>query len=201
MAINEDVFLQNIAARANAINRVVNNSEPNGVDRRSQSLPSPRDMNSDYDGWSDPTLGISSQFSPVNDIQESYKQPITEDAYARSRMREDIKQSMMNEQIDLSALEKVNANDIEAFMNSNRLDRIRKINNEPASKTVVSQGGLVVDYSLIKDIVNNCLDAKLEAMSGKLNLIMLKGGEIKLVDNKGNIYAAKLEKIGNTNKK
>lgn len=66
-----------------------------------------------------------------------------------------------------------------------------------------------IDYSLIKAIINECIETKLEEMSkrGLLNEgttlkgIGLSSGKIKLVDNKGNVFSAKLEYQGNTKDK
>jgi hypothetical protein len=61
-----------------------------------------------------------------------------------------------------------------------------------------------VDYTIIKAIVNECLkeffDKQTLNESASLKTIGLQNGNISLVDNKGNIYKAKLEKIGNKNK-
>lgn len=62
------------------------------------------------------------------------------------------------------------------------------------------EGGGSVDYSIIKAIINECLNERLQD-SGTLTSIGLKAGKITLVDNKGNVYQAKLEKIGNKNDK
>ena len=66
-------------------------------------------------------------------------------------------------------------------------------------------GGAGIDYALIKTIVNECLEQKLNEMAerGLLNEgttlkgIGLNEGKIKLVDNKGNVFQAKLEYKGN----
>lgn len=61
-----------------------------------------------------------------------------------------------------------------------------------------------IDYSIIKAIVNECLNEHLSEHGGEmssLKTIGLKAGTITLVDNSGNIYKAKLEKIGNKNQK
>ena len=76
-----------------------------------------------------------------------------------------------------------------------------------------STGGGGVDYALIKTIVNECIEQKLTevltelAHKGVLNEgatlqgIGLSAGKIKLVDNKGNVFQAKLEYKGNTKDK
>lgn len=58
-----------------------------------------------------------------------------------------------------------------------------------------SHGG-GIDYALIKTIVNEAVEAKLNE-SGTLKAIALSAGKIKLVDNKGNVFTAKLEFQGN----
>lgn len=65
-----------------------------------------------------------------------------------------------------------------------------------------STGG--IDYSIIKAIVNECLNEHLSGRGAEvssLKTIGLKAGTITLVDNSGNVYKAKLEKIGNKNQK
>ena len=73
----------------------------------------------------------------------------------------------------------------------------------------VNSGGGGIDYSLIKTIVNECIETKLNEVLSKglltegatLSGIGLKNGKIKIVDNKGNVYSAKLEYQGNTKDK
>lgn len=81
----------------------------------------------------------------------------------------------------------------------------------PARRQVTESigGGLGIDYALIKTIVNECLETKLNEMAqqGLLNEgatlkgIGLGNGKIKIVDNKGNVFSAKLEYQGNTKDK
>lgn len=60
-----------------------------------------------------------------------------------------------------------------------------------------------VDYSIIKAIVNECLNEYFSRKpineSTSLETIGLQNGNITLVDNKGNVFRAKLNKIGNKN--
>lgn len=58
-----------------------------------------------------------------------------------------------------------------------------------------------IDYSIVKAIVNECLNEfskKQLNESASISTIGLKEGKIKIVDTKGNVYAAKLEYKGNT---
>ena len=57
-------------------------------------------------------------------------------------------------------------------------------------------GGSSIDYSLIKTIINEAVEAKMNDV-GTLKAIALTAGKIKLVDNKGNVFTAKLEYQGN----
>lgn len=60
----------------------------------------------------------------------------------------------------------------------------------------ISHGGGGIDYALIKTIINEAVEAKLNDV-GTLKAIALTAGKIKLVDNKGNVFTAKLEFQGN----
>lgn len=60
----------------------------------------------------------------------------------------------------------------------------------------MSHGGGGIDYALIKTIVNEAVETKMNDI-GTLKAIGLTAGKIKLVDNKGNVFTAKLEFQGN----
>ena len=139
----------------------------------------------------------------------SADRPITQGTASKSKVPDFIKQSMMNEVIDNTAL------------SANPLDRIdlSQIEKTPAQmpkpRQVVTEQQVAqpiavpsgVDYTIIKAIINECLDAKLKEYGiskemlteNTLKTIHLKGGNIKLVDNSGNVYSAQLEKRGNIN--
>jgi hypothetical protein len=57
----------------------------------------------------------------------------------------------------------------------------------------------------MRAIINECLETKLKEhttlneQSSPIKTILLKEGMIKIVDNKGNIFEAKLKKVGNIN--
>lgn len=70
----------------------------------------------------------------------------------------------------------------------------------PIREQVQATGGGNIDYALIKTIVNEAVESKLNDM-GTLKAIGLSAGKIKLVDNKGNVFVAKLEYKGNVNDK
>lgn len=114
---------------------------------------------------------------------------------ANSRMPENIKQSMLNEVIDANPLSELNI--------PQRKPQKRQQIREEQQYQQPMQGGGSVDYSIIKAIVNECLNEYFSRQplneSNTLTTIGLKAGTIKLVDNKGNVYSADLKKLGNTN--
>lgn len=114
---------------------------------------------------------------------------------ANSRMPENIKQSMLNEVIDANPLGDLNI--------PQRKPQKRQQIREEQQYQQPMQGGGSVDYSIIKAIVNECLNEYFSRQplneSNTLTTIGLKAGTIKLVDNKGNVYSADLKKLGNTN--
>lgn len=113
---------------------------------------------------------------------------------ANSRMPEKIKQSMLNEVIDANPLSDIN-------LPQRKPQKRQQMIEEQQYQQPMQVGG--VDYSIIKAIVNECLNEYFSKQplneSNTLTTIGLKAGTIKLVDNKGNVYSADLKKLGNTN--
>ena len=121
---------------------------------------------------------------------------------SQSRMPDHIKQSMLTEVIDmggpngeLSVLDSMN---IPEYKQTKVVEQKQTANN-------YSQPQGTIDYSIIKAIVNECLNEHFKKQtlneSATIQTIALKEGTISLVDNKGNVFRAKLEKIGNKNDK
>lgn len=140
-----------------------------------------------------------------------------------TRMSNAILEDMVKHPIDTTAL---NTQKLESAGNGNvaannsRLNKMlagaklveERLGDTPGKPTrtqTTSAGGGGIDYALIKTIVNECLEQKLNEMAerGLLNEgttlkgIGLSEGKIKLVDNKGNVFQAKLEYKGNTKDK
>lgn len=113
---------------------------------------------------------------------------------ANSRLPENIKQSMLNEVIDVNPLADID-------IPQQKPQRKQQIREQQQYQQ--PQGGNI-DYSIIKAIVNECLNEYFSRQplneNNSISTIGLKAGAIKIVDNKGNVYAAKLEKLGNANK-
>lgn len=162
----------------------------------------------DY-GWDDPALGGAMSSVPAQSQVPDLNTNISEAAAKRSKMPDFIKQSMMNEVIDTSNMNTgVPAMDLDAI--AKRLPK--KMVNEAAphqqttaAPVTVSTPG--VDYTIIKAIINECLETKFKELGltkerlneATLSSVHLKGGKIKLVDNSGNVYSAALVKQGNLN--
>lgn len=138
-----------------------------------------------------------------------------------SKMLSAIKEEMIKNPIDTAAL---NAQLLESAGNGNAVTNNARLNKMLSGAKMVEQrlgetptkapireqtGGSGIDYALIKTIVNECIEAKFNEMAqrGLLNEgttikgIGLSNGKIKLVDNKGNVFSAKLEYQGNTKDK
>ena len=80
----------------------------------------------------------------------------------------------------------------------------KQVVNEQTMPVMGPQNYGSVDYSIIKAIVSECIREYFSQQplnESTLKTIALKGGTISLVDNSGNIYRAKLEKVGNTKDK
>ena len=139
-----------------------------------------------------------------------------------SRMSSAILEDMVKHPIDTTALNTQlieSAGNGDAATNNARLNKMlsgakkveQRLGETGGKKTAINEraGGASVDYALIKTIISECLDEKLAEMSQKgmlnegatLKGIGLSGGKIKLVDNKGNVFSAKLEYQGNTKDK
>ena len=141
-----------------------------------------------------------------------------------TRMSSAILEDLVKHPIDTKALNTQlieSAGNGNAATNNARLNQMlagakrveRKLGDTPGETPITEQvqtgGGNGIDYALIKTIVNECIETKFNEMAqrGLLNEgttikgIGLSNGKIKLVDNKGNVFSAKLEYQGNTKDK
>lgn len=127
--------------------------------------------------------------------------PYTEASAKRSSLPDKLKESMLNNPIDVTGLSNMSVLDNMGI--KPQATPKRQINEQRAAG--YSAQPQSVDYSIIKAIVNECLNEHLKKQplneGATLQTIGLKGGTISLVDNKGNVYQAKLELIGNKNDK
>lgn len=201
MPVSKEQLGNIIASRAAALCRPeLDNAKP--VNSRSINEgfggPSPRDFDGDAARW-DAMFSDSAEedYTPISrDIQYS------DASAARSSMPAAIKESMIKNKIDTSALSDTSVLD--------RLGVKGKPMTAPTKKPQMTEqrvasnttGG--VDYSIIKAIVSECIKEYFGSNTlneGTLKTIGLKAGKISLVDDKGNVYQAQLKKIGNKNDK
>lgn len=141
------------------------------------------------------------------------------DRVRNTRMSNAILEDMVKHPIDTTAL---NAQKLESASGnlSENMDRFSKMvagakmvdrraseldGKGSTRRQVTESAGGGIDYALIKTIVNECIEQKLSEITERgllsegttLKGIGLSEGKIKLVDNKGNVFQAKLEYKGN----
>jgi hypothetical protein len=205
MPISKDKLAQIIANSSETIRSMEDRAPQRNVSRgrvnEGMMAGGPRveDYDKDADMWDrmysaeydDDNSGAS---YPSGDIRYS------ESAYENSGMPDNIKKSMMEHRIDVSALDSNSSvlnglNITPKPLSGGRKQQV----TEQASYQQPQYGGGSIDYGVIKAIVSECIR---EYFSGKNSLnenalksIVLKGGTIGLVDNSGNVYKAKLEKV------
>lgn len=118
-----------------------------------------------------------------------------------SRLPREIVDSITNHPINANPLDEL----VDQEKPINEQTAIRFHHYTPQANTQNGGNGMGIDYSIIKAIVNECLNEyfkkPLNESVGTLSGIGLKEGKIKLVDNKGNIFSASLEYQGSTKKK
>lgn len=111
-----------------------------------------------------------------------------------SRMPDAIKQSMIQEQIDVSALQ------AEGSVLDSLGMQVPKRGQRAQVNEVRRQGTATgINYDLIKQIINECLEERLG--DNTLKTIQVGDGKIRLVDNQGRIFIANLEYKGNVSDK
>jgi hypothetical protein len=116
-------------------------------------------------------------------------------AARNSRMPEAIKQSMMQEQIDVSALQ-TEGSVLDSLGMQGSQRRQQRVPVNEARRQATATG---VNYNLIKQIITECLDERLG--DNTLKTIQVGDGKIRLVDNQGRIFIASLEYKGNVSDK
>lgn len=141
--------------------------------------------------------------SSLSEERKSGDMKYNEISASNSKLPEHIKQSMLNERIDVSSLGGGSVLDSLGIKpEPQRKQKQQVIENVQPQYNPIQTG---VDYSIIKAIVNECLNEYFSKHSlnesASVKTIGLSNGTISLVDNKGNVFKGKLEKIGNTKEK
>ena len=204
MAITKDKLAQIIANSSETI-RAMENRPQGGVSRgrinESSAYaggPSVDDYDKDADYWDRMYLsdGIDEEPSaPARDISYSTS------AIEHSSMPDNIKKSLMEKRIDVSALNP-NGSVVDQLKIKGKLltgGNNRQVVTEQSYQRPQYSAGSNIDYSIIKAIVSECIRDYFNNNNvlneNALKSIVLKNGTIGLVDNAGNVYKAKLEKV------
>lgn len=153
---------------------------------KNNSNPSP----SEYDGDADRFDNLY-----LSEPQSVKDTPITNERISKSNLPESIKQSFIQTRINTSNSGNISVLDNIPIEKKNFRQPVleEKTEEYPSSK-------ISIDYSIIKAIINNCLKEFFED-ANYLKAIRVKEGKIKIIDNKGNVFSAILEKTGNINDK
>ena len=170
------------------------------------SIPSPDNWDSDAEKWD--AMYSDSAAEDYNGVPSISTRDIqySEAGAARSALPENIKESMIKNRINVDALAGTSVLDTIGVkakpMTAPTRKRTQITEQTTSGQQVYGNGG--VDYSIIKAIVSECIRdyfSKQMLNEGALSSIVLQKGTVSLVDNKGNVFRAKLEKIGNANEK
>ena len=227
MALSEDVLKKLITPNAKALSspkgdKIIDEGHVGNIDEFDDSMflaetyEEPMDISSNG-GYLSESAAAKSR--ALTDYSSNDFNP---ERVRRSKMSSAILEDMVKHPIDTAALNTQlleSAGNGNATANNARLNKMvsgakmveQRLGDTPAKAPIREQtaGGGAIDYALIKTIVNECIEAKFNEMAerGLLNEgttlkgIGLSNGKIKLVDNKGQVFTAKLEYQGNTKDK
>lgn len=197
MAISKEQLASIINGRAKHLCNPEGDKLVEGYTRGNNNIDNPNPSNYDYDADIYDNMYLSTiNEHKNNDIIYS------ESSAFNSKLPENIKRSMLEQRIDTSALGQTSVLDSLGIKPTPKHTLKRSPVNEEVKTTSNTNG---IDYTIIKAIVNECLKEHFSKQTlnenASLQTIGLSNGTISLVDNKGNVFKAKLEKIGNTNDK
>lgn len=133
-------------------------------------------------------------------IQETVQRPMSSMNVQNSKLPQAIVESMLNNQIDTSCLDPNGMSNVMKLMEQNH-PTPKPQKQVIKEDKVLPSSSAGIDYSLIKTIVEECIDRKLKELNeNTLKGIKLKEGKIALVDNGGNVFHATLEYKGKQKK-
>lgn len=137
---------------------------------------------------------------------------VSEKKAKESKMPKAFVESMLSNPSDFSSLERADSDKLEERISKEYMARLNeKLNGVSSNRSTIAEtketpvttpaaSTASVDYTIIKAIVTECLNEKFKEFGdGALKTITLKGGKIRLIDNKGNIFEADLKAKGNIN--
>ena len=199
MAVSKQQLAQIIGKARDLCNpegdRLVESYKGDGNFDRKDPDPSSYD---DYSQFDRMYLNEEEDYQPQKRNVQTKDIRYNQQTAANSKMPDKIKQSMLNEVIDVTALDNQSVlSGMEIPGGNRKPQQSRRPVNEQQYQ---AQGGNI-DYSIIKAIVNECLNEYFSRQplneSTSISTIGIKPGIIKVVDSKGNVFSGKLEKIGN----
>lgn len=205
--MTEQDFMNNVLGNAQRLcnpkmNEAMDRMHPKASMNPNRDID-PSAFDDEADKWDAMFLGEAAMSSTRQTQQPMQQMPTGKN---KTRMPSFIKESMETNPIDTRAL---SDNPLDRMDLSGLMRETSQIQS-PAPAPVQAQVAIPtgIDYSIIRAIINECLDTKLAELKKQpinenavLKTIGLKEGKIRIVDNKGNIFAAKLEKEGNINDK
>lgn len=192
MPVNEDALRQLISGNAKKLcgnNNIVENASRRTVNSSPFGDPDPNDYDDFGSLYDDPSFNLTndSSFSRnTGDIQ--YNQKTMEN----SKVPSFIKESMLTNKIDVESADNIS---VAAAKNFKNLSRSKELMYEGKQQPQTNTG--VAGVGLTKEVFFKWLDEYFAQNDNALKTITLKGGNINLIDNSGNVYMAKLKKIDN----
>lgn len=199
MAVSKQQLAQIIGKARDLCNpdgdRLVESYKSDGNFDRKDPDPSSYD---DYSQFDRMYLNEEEDYQPQKRNVQTKDIRYNQQTAANSKMPDKIKQSMLNEVIDVTALDNQS---VLSGMDIPGGNRKPQQNRRPVNEQQYQAQGGNIDYSIIKAIVNECLNEYFSRQplneSTSISTIGIKPGVIKVVDSKGNVFSGKLEKIGN----
>ena len=199
MAVSKQQLAQIIGKARDLCNpegdRLVESYKGDGNFDRKDPDPSSYD---DYSQFDRMYLNEEEDYQPQKRNVQTKDIRYNQQTAANSKMPDKIKQSMLNEVIDVTALDNQS---VLSGMDIPVGNRKPQQNRRPVNEQQYQAQGGNIDYSIIKAIVNECLNEYFSRQplneSASISTIGIKPGVIKVVDSKGNVFSGKLEKIGN----
>lgn len=191
---------EKLAAILNGKARELCNPNSAAMKMKTQNQNINNDYYSDSDDWDKMYLSEASYNQPSSKEQKNIDIQYGTDNINESNLPPHIKESFAKQKIDMNSTGGFSVLDSLGVKPQERI-----IQEQPLPQQKTYNTNAMIDYSIVKAIINECLKDFFNKQplneSAPLQTISLQNGNISLVDNKGNIYKAKLEKIGNKNDK
>lgn len=191
---------EKLAAILNGKARELCNPNSAAMKMKAQNQNINNDYYSDSDDWDKMYLSEAFYNQPSSKEQKNIDIQYGTDNINESNLPPHIKESFAKQKIDMNSTGGFSVLDSLGVKPQERI-----IQEQPLPQQKTYNTNAMIDYSIVKAIINECLKEFFNKQplneSAPLQTISLQNGNISLVDNKGNIYKAKLEKIGNKNDK